>query len=84
MVEHLITDEQRVGEIFVPIHWNDSFSKSAKVSALINPITDALSGQPEFKQCPVEITAFNAKWAGYLVSTVPVSLTYGLLDGSDY
>ncbi len=70
----LITDEQRVGEIFVPIHWNDSFSKSAKVSALINPITDALSGQPEFKQCPVEITAFNAKWAGYLVSTVPVSL----------
>ncbi|WP_076418629.1 nitrate reductase [Colwellia sp. UCD-KL20] len=70
-----ITDEQRVGEIFVPIHWNDSFSKSAKVSALISSITDALSGQPEFKQCPVNISAFNAKWSGYLVSTMPVKLT---------
>lgn len=71
----LITNEQRVGEIFVPIHWNDSFSKSAKVSALINPITDKLSGQPEFKQCPVDISAFNAKWSGYLISNTPVALT---------
>lgn len=70
-----ITDEQRVGEIFVPIHWNDSFSKSAKVSALVSSITDALSGQPEFKQCPVNISAFNAKWSGYLVSSTPVNLT---------
>ena len=71
----LITDEQRVGEIFVPIHWNDSFSKSAKVSSLINPVTDKLSGQPEFKQCPVDISAFNAKWSGYLISKTPVTLT---------
>jgi len=71
----VITDEQRVGEVFVPIHWNDSFSKSAKVSALISPITDALSGQPEFKQCPVNISAFKAKWSGYIISMTPVKLT---------
>lgn len=70
----LITEEQRVGEIFVPIHWNDSFSKSARVSALINPVTDDLSGQPEFKQCPVNIKAFDAQWAGYLLSTSPINL----------
>jgi len=71
----IITDEQRIGEVFVPIHWNDSFSISAKASALITPITDKLSGQPEFKQCPVHIKPFNAVWSGYLVTTESINAT---------
>lgn len=67
-----ITEDQRLGEIFVPIHWTDNFSASAVASALVNPITDKLSGQPEFKHSPVNISAFNATWSGYLITNKPV------------
>jgi len=62
-----VSEKQRVGEIFVPIHWSDRFSSTARVSALVNPITDDLCGQPEFKHSPVELSPFNAVWSGYLV-----------------
>ena len=68
-----ITNEQRTGEIFVPIHWNDNFSASARASALVNPITDDLCGQPEFKHSPVNIRPFNAVWSGYLISSQAVN-----------
>ncbi|WP_081180202.1 nitrate reductase [Colwellia sp. PAMC 21821] len=68
-----ITNEQRTGEIFVPIHWNDNFSASARVSALVNPITDELCGQPELKHSPVNIKPFNAVWSGYLISSQTVN-----------
>lgn len=69
-----ITDHQREGEIFVPIHWNDNHSASAKASALVNPITDDLSGQPEFKHSPVAIKPLQAIWSGYLVTAKEVNL----------
>lgn len=68
-----ITPEQRTGEIFVPIHWNDNFSASARVSALVNPISDSICGQPEFKHSPVNIKPFNSVWSGYLISSQPVN-----------
>ena len=68
-----ITYEQRSGEIFVPIHWNDNFSASARASALVNPITDSICGQPEFKHCPVNIKPFNSVWSGYLISSKAVT-----------
>lgn len=70
-----ITADQRIGEIFVPIHWTDNFSASAVASALVNPITDKLSGQPEFKHSPVNIKALEINWAGYLVSSTPIKCT---------
>lgn len=36
-------------QIFVPIHWNDQYASSARVDSLVAPITDVISGQPEFK-----------------------------------
>ena len=68
-----ITNEQRSGEIFVPIHWNDNFSASARASALVNPITDSICGQPEFKHSPVNIKPFNSVWSGYLISSQSVN-----------
>ncbi len=69
-----VTKQQRVGEIFTPIHWNDNFSASARASALVHPITDAICGQPEFKHSPVKLSAFNAVWSGYLVSEKDLKL----------
>ena len=72
------TEQQRIGEIFTPIHWNDNFSAAAKVSALVNPITDAICGQPEFKHSPVKISPFNAVWSGCLITykTLKVDTDY--------
>ncbi|HEJ7054073.1 MULTISPECIES: nitrate reductase [Serratia] len=50
------------GSIFVPIHWNSHFSRQARVDALIAPVTDPLSGQPESKHMPVNLTKWKAAW----------------------
>lgn len=44
-----VSNAQRRGEVFVPIHWTDCFTQQARSSALIDCITDPLSGQPESK-----------------------------------
>lgn len=68
------SEQQRVGEIFTPIHWNDNFSAAAKASALVNPITDSICGQPEFKHSPVKISPFNAVWSGYIIVAEDIKL----------
>ncbi|MGH8184920.1 MAG: molybdopterin oxidoreductase family protein, partial [Steroidobacteraceae bacterium] len=47
-----ISGEMPRGMIFVPIHWNGTFSSDARVGALVNPIVDPVSGQPELKHTP--------------------------------
>ena len=63
-----ITEDQRSGSLFVPIHWNDSNSKQCRVGALINPSLDPVSGQPQFKYTPVSIAAYKPAWQGFLLS----------------
>lgn len=63
-----VSEQQRVGEVFVPIHWNGQFSASARASALVNPIVDPLCGQPEYKHTPVNIEPFKHTWSGLIVS----------------
>ncbi|WP_027017054.1 nitrate reductase [Comamonas composti] len=55
------------GTVFVPIHWNAQFASDARVGALVNPVTDPLSGEPEFKHTPVRIEPFEAAWHGFVL-----------------
>ena len=64
--------EQRRGEVFAPIHWNGCFSGQARVDALVNAITDPISGQPEFKHAPVAVTAWPATWQGFILARQPL------------
>lgn len=50
------------GSVFVPIHWNSRFSQQARVAALVAPVTDPLSGQPESKHMPVSLHKWEAAW----------------------
>ena len=59
---------QQKGSLFVPIHWNDQYSAKGRVSALVNPATDYLSGQPESKYTPVNIEPLQMQWQGFLLS----------------
>ncbi|WP_370980883.1 molybdopterin-dependent oxidoreductase [Agaribacterium sp. ZY112] len=67
-----ISLDQRLGEAFVPMHWNKVYASSARADALVNAITDPFCGQPEFKHSPVKTRAYNALWQGYLLSTLEV------------
>jgi len=63
-----VSDEQRIGSVFVPMHWNDSYARSARVDALAAPITDPISGQPESKHTPVYAEPYRPAWQGFVLS----------------
>ena len=63
-----VSDEQRAGSVFVPIHWSDQYASNAAVDALVNPAVDPISGQPESKHTPVRVTPHAAAWYGFLLS----------------
>jgi assimilatory nitrate reductase catalytic subunit len=54
------------GAIFVPIHWSATNSSDARVGALVNPVVDALSGEPEFKHTPARVEPMRVEWYGVL------------------
>ncbi len=60
-----VTDEQRQGSVFVPMHWTDQFASSARVGTLVAPETDPISGQPASKSSHVEMRPFHADWYGF-------------------
>ncbi len=59
--------QQRVGEVFVPIHWNQQFSSAALASALTARVTDPVSGQPESKHGVASIRPVKTKWHARLL-----------------
>ena len=52
--------------LFVPIHWNGRTASDARVGALVNPVVDPLSGEPEFKHTPARIEPFFIGWHGFV------------------
>ncbi len=68
VVRALVTDRQRPGSVFVPIHWTDRFASSARVDALVAPEVDPISGQPESKATTVAVVAWPAGWYGFAVT----------------
>ena len=60
--------EQLKGNIFVPMHWNAQFASQARIDAVVNPVLDPISGQPEFKHTPVNIAPYQPAWHGFLLS----------------
>lgn len=56
------------GSVFVPIHWNGQTASDARVGAVVNPVVDPVSGEPEFKHTPVRVEPFAVAWHGFLLS----------------
>ncbi|MBU0688087.1 MAG: molybdopterin-dependent oxidoreductase [Gammaproteobacteria bacterium] len=74
-----VSAEQRIGSLFAPMHWSDAFAKAARVDALVAPITDPISGQPESKHTPVRIEPYRPAWQGFVLSRNRLEL-----PGADY
>jgi assimilatory nitrate reductase catalytic subunit len=63
----LVSDRQRKGSIFVPIHWTDQFASRGRVDRLVPPLTDPISGQPASKHVAVKVERFAAGTYGFAV-----------------
>jgi assimilatory nitrate reductase catalytic subunit len=59
---------------FVPIHWSNAFSSDARVGALVNPVVDPVSGEPEFKHTPARVSSFVVSWQGFILSRRPLDV----------
>lgn len=61
-----VSSNIRRGQVFAPIHWNDQVASDARIGKVVNPVVDALSGEPEFKHTPVFVQPFYTQWQGVL------------------
>jgi assimilatory nitrate reductase catalytic subunit len=62
------------GSVFVPIHWNGRTASDARVGAVVNPVVDPVSGEPEFKHTPVMVDRFPVQWHGFVLSRTALDL----------
>jgi assimilatory nitrate reductase catalytic subunit len=67
-----VSGEVPRGMVFVPIHWSRAFSSDARVGALVNPIVDPISGEPELKHTPARVAPFVVSWYGFILSRAPL------------
>lgn len=74
-----ITDSQQQGCLFVPMHWTEQYASQGRMGALVNPVVDPISKQPESKHTPVRIKAYQPVWQGFILSRRELTVT-----GSEY
>jgi assimilatory nitrate reductase catalytic subunit len=64
----VVTENQRRGCLFVPIHWSDDTASTARIGELVTSANDPYSGQPEAKATPVAIEAAPFAYRGFLLA----------------
>jgi assimilatory nitrate reductase catalytic subunit len=63
-----VTDRQRPGSVFMPLHWTEAFAPSGRANPLVAPRVDPRSGQPEFKHTPARVRPYRETWRGFMLS----------------
>ncbi len=56
------SEEMRVGQTFIPMHWGRQFMSGLGVNALMTGVFDALSKQPELKHAAVQVSKQTLPW----------------------
>jgi assimilatory nitrate reductase catalytic subunit len=70
----VVSERQQRGMLFAPIHWSEATASAARVGALVAPLTDPLSGQPENKATPASIAPYEYVFRGFALSRRPLQL----------
>jgi assimilatory nitrate reductase catalytic subunit len=70
----VVTDGQKRGMAFAPIHWNDMTSGRARVGALAQGFYDPFSGQPEMKATPIAIEPAPVNSYAFFITREPLDL----------
>ncbi|MCU7940188.1 MAG: molybdopterin-dependent oxidoreductase [gamma proteobacterium symbiont of Bathyaustriella thionipta] len=68
LVRVRLSDKQRIGSLFVPMHWNDQFCSQARVGTLVDAVVDPVSGQPESKHGIAKIKNCQANWYAFMIT----------------
>jgi assimilatory nitrate reductase catalytic subunit len=61
----MVTQGQRRGMVFAPIHWSDETASSARIGDLVAGDVDPYSGQPEAKGTPVAVAPVSFALRGF-------------------
>jgi assimilatory nitrate reductase catalytic subunit len=69
-----VSDAQRCGEIFAPIHWSAETSSNGRIGALVQPATDCFSGQPELKATATRAEPMTFRQEGFIITRHPLVL----------
>lgn len=75
LVRALVTDRQRRGQLFSPMHWTDQFASNGRVDALVPGKTDPVSGQPALKMAQVHAEPAAMRLYGFFVAAQKPDLT---------
>ncbi|CUH75612.1 nitrate reductase [Tropicibacter naphthalenivorans] len=63
-----ITEDVQRGQVFAPMHWTGETAPSARIDAIVAPVVDPVSGQPESKASVVAVERLDAAWYGFAIS----------------
>ena len=63
----LVTDRQRRGSLFAPMHWTGQFAPTGRIGRVVDAGADPVSGQPALKSAWVTIRPFAPAWYGFAV-----------------
>jgi assimilatory nitrate reductase catalytic subunit len=70
----VVTEGQRRGSLFAPIHWSDATATHARVGEMATAQYDPYSGQPEAKATPARLEPVEFAYRGFALTRHPVSL----------
>jgi assimilatory nitrate reductase catalytic subunit len=69
----VVSPRQQRGMLFAPIHWSEANATGARVGALVAPLTDPFSGQPENKATPASIAPYEYVFRGFALARKPIA-----------
>ena len=72
-----LSEGQRRGSLFAPIHWSSETAFSARIGDIVAPATDPYSGQPESKATPVTIEPLTYAFRGFALARTPLTMPPG-------
>jgi assimilatory nitrate reductase catalytic subunit len=73
-----VSDRQRRGSLFAPIHWSDATASAARICDLVMPETDRHSGQPDAKATPAAIAPITFAYKGFALARRPLAMPEGI------
>ena len=73
-----LSDRQRRGSIFMPMHWTVAFAPDGRANPLVAAKVDPRSGQPEFKHTPARVRPYRETWRGFFLAREPWRTPRGL------
>ncbi len=58
---------QRPGTAFAPMHWTSDLCPQARINTTIGDATDPISGQPELKHTPIQVSPYPTSWTAFIL-----------------